>query len=87
MNDRGGGLDRGLLQELLATYCPCGQEDAVRDVCHRELEPLVDALWMDPAGNLVGLIRGGDAPAVRVMAHFWSCRCWSSGWSRTGPCT
>ncbi|MCU1695889.1 MAG: peptidase [Mycobacterium sp.] len=59
----------GLLRELLTTYGPCGQEDAVRDVCRRELGPLVDETSVDPAGNLVGLLRGGDAPAVRLMAH------------------
>jgi putative aminopeptidase FrvX len=71
--DRDSGVDRDLLQELLSTYGPCGQEDAVREVCRRELEPLVDEMWTDAAGNLVGLIRGGDdtgdAPVVRVMAH------------------
>ncbi len=69
MGDRDHELDRDLLQELLSAYGPCGQEDAVRDLCRRELEPLVDATWVDPAGNLVALIRGGDAPPVRVMAH------------------
>jgi putative aminopeptidase FrvX len=62
-----------LLQELLATYGPCGEEDAVREVCRRELEPLVDETWVDAAGNLVGLLRGGEpgpgVPAIRVMAH------------------
>jgi putative aminopeptidase FrvX len=58
-----------LLQELLMTYGPCGQEDAVRDVCRRELEPVVDEVWIDEAGNLVALIRGGGALATRVMAH------------------
>jgi putative aminopeptidase FrvX len=62
-------VDLKLLQELLSAFGPCGQEDAVRDICRRELEPLVDETWVDEAGNLVGLIRGGDAPAVRVMAH------------------
>jgi putative aminopeptidase FrvX len=62
-------MDDRLLQELLLTYGPCGQEDAVRDVCRRELAPLADETWTDPAGNLIGLIRGGDAPPVRVMAH------------------
>jgi putative aminopeptidase FrvX len=63
------------LQELLWTYGPCGQEDAVRDVCRRELESSVDETWVDPAGNLIGLIRGRtdddreNPPAVRVMAH------------------
>jgi putative aminopeptidase FrvX len=59
-----------LLQELLRTYGPCGQEDAVRDVCHRELAQVVDDTWIDAAGNLVGLIKGsGSGAGVRVMAH------------------
>jgi putative aminopeptidase FrvX len=62
-------VNRELLQELLTTYGPCGQEDAVREVCRRELEPLVDDVWADPAGNLIGVVRGGEAPAIRVMAH------------------
>lgn len=65
-------LNRALLQELLATYGPVGQEDAVRDICRRELEPRVDEAWVDEAGNLVGLVRGSggdDAGPVRVMAH------------------
>src|SRR5258705_1438561 len=71
--DGDSGVDRALLQELLAAKGPCGQEDAVREVCRRELAPLVDEMWVDAAGNLVGLIRGADdtaaAPVVRVMAH------------------
>jgi putative aminopeptidase FrvX len=59
-----------LLQELLSTYGPCGQEDAVRDVCRRELEPVVDDMWVDEAGNLVGLVHGDTGmQATRVMAH------------------
>lgn len=60
-----------LLQELLAAYGPCGQEDDVRDICRRELEPVVDEVSVDPAGNLVGLIRGRSqsAPVTRVLAH------------------
>jgi putative aminopeptidase FrvX len=63
----------GLLQELLWTYGPCGQEDAVRAVCARELQPVVDDMWTDDAGNLVGYIRAADAPgddaAVRDHRH------------------
>jgi putative aminopeptidase FrvX len=70
-----------LLQELLWTYGPCGQEEAVRDVCRRELEPHVDETWIDRAGNLIGFIRGhggragernrdGEGTrATRVTAH------------------
>ncbi|CAJ1586788.1 peptidase M42 [[Mycobacterium] wendilense] len=78
--DDTGQADEGraqldLLQELLWAYGPCGQEDAVREICRRELAPHVDELWVDPAGNVVGLLRGakshdGDrAPVTRVMAH------------------
>jgi putative aminopeptidase FrvX len=64
-------LPRELLQELLWTYGPCGQEDAVRAICRRELESFADETWVDKAGNLIGLIRGSDdgAEPVRVMAH------------------
>jgi len=77
-------LTERLLQELLWTYGPCGQEDAVRAVCARELQPLVDDMWTDDAGNLIGYIgaRGGEphqhrqrssriagGAATRVMAH------------------
>ncbi|KUI00237.1 peptidase M42 [Mycolicibacterium acapulense] len=64
-------LRRDLLQELLHAYGPCGQEDAVREVCRRELEPHVDEMWVDEAGNLIGLLYGdhrADQP-IRVMAH------------------
>ena len=63
-----------LLQELLWTYGPCGQEEAVRAVCARELQPVVDDMWTDDAGNLVGYIRaaGGlrdDASVVTDYRH------------------
>lgn len=36
----------------------------------RELEPLADEMWIDPAGNAIGLIHGEtDAAPIRVMAH------------------
>jgi putative aminopeptidase FrvX len=60
MAQRDHGSTEGLLQELLSAYGPCGQEDAVRDVCARELEPLVDDMWIDDAGNLIGYIRAAD---------------------------
>ncbi|MGZ4642309.1 MAG: M42 family metallopeptidase [Blastococcus sp.] len=60
-----------LLQELLSAYGPGGEEQEVREICRRELEPLVDELSVDASGNLVGVLRGSDdaAPVVRVMAH------------------
>ncbi|WP_343571257.1 M28 family peptidase [Mycobacterium sp.] len=50
----------GLLQKLLWTYGPCGQEDAVRDVCAQELQPLVDDMWIDDAGNLIGYLSSAE---------------------------
>jgi len=66
--DQCSSLDRGLLQELLTTYGPRAQDDAICDVGRCEHEPYVGRPW-DPAGNSVGLNRGGDAPPIRVMAH------------------
>jgi len=65
---------RELLQELLLAYGPCGQETAVRDICRRELQPVVDDMWEDQSHNLIGVIegrdgRGASGSAVRVMAH------------------
>ncbi len=69
-SDPDRGVPLGLLQELLWTYGPCGQEDAVREVCHRELRPVTDEARVDAAGNLVGLVRGdADSPAIKVLAH------------------
>ncbi|WNG94224.1 M42 family metallopeptidase [Mycobacterium sp. ITM-2016-00318] len=63
-------MRRDLLQELLSACGPVGQEDDVRDICHRELETSADDVWIDKAGNLIGLIRGdGAEDAIRVMVH------------------
>ena len=51
---------------------PCGQEEAVRDICRREIENHIDEMWIDKAGNLIGLIRGErtrEDAANRVMTH------------------
>ena len=60
-----------LLQELVYTRGPSGQEDEVRAVCERELQSLCDETWTDAAGNVIGLLRGtsAQAPVIRVMAH------------------
>lgn len=84
MGQRDLNTTEKLLQELLWTYGPCGQEDAVRAVCARELQPLVDDMWTDDAGNLIGYIAAepsestghrqrtssiSGGSAIRVMAH------------------
>ncbi len=57
-----------LLQELLWTYGPGGQEEAVRAVCARELEPFVDDMWTDDGGNLIGYI-GAAGPSAGDTGH------------------
>lgn len=58
-----------LLQELLWAYGPCGQEDAVRVICARELRPHVDDMWTDDAGNLIGYIGAGGGSDTDAAAH------------------
>lgn len=101
MTQDDGAVD-DLLQELLWTYGPCGQEDAVRAVCARELQPVVDDMWVDEAGNLIGFVgasaqsgagghrgnsRGPAGPPHSSWRTWTSCPCWSSGWNRTARCT
>jgi putative aminopeptidase FrvX len=56
MADRDRDYTDELLQELLLTYGPCGQEEEVRAVIARELQSVVDDMWTDDAGNLIGYI-------------------------------
>ncbi len=42
MSDEDQTREFELLQELLWAYGPCGQEDAVRDICQRELTSYVE---------------------------------------------
>lgn len=60
-----------LLQALINARGPCGEEEEVRLLCQKELEGIVDAIWIDPAGNLIGKISGSDqdAESIRVMVH------------------
>jgi putative aminopeptidase FrvX len=78
MPQRDNDSTDSLLQELLWTYGPCGQEEPVRAVCARELQPWVDDMWTDDAGNLIGYIRGtsggtsgSDNDATAKRAHRW----------------
>jgi putative aminopeptidase FrvX len=58
-----------LLQELLFVYGPVGQEDAVRDVCARELQPFVDDMWTDDAGNLIGYVAADGGETTGDKRH------------------
>jgi putative aminopeptidase FrvX len=68
MVHRDGDSTDDLLQELVGTYGPPGQEDAVRAVCARELQSVVDDMWTDDAGNLIGYI-AADPAAADAGAH------------------
>lgn len=60
-----------LLQSLVSAYGPCGQEDEVRDLCEKELQPIADELWVDEAGNLIAKLKGSNQalPAIRILVH------------------
>jgi putative aminopeptidase FrvX len=61
MATREDNVTDGLLQELLWAYGPCGQEADVRAVCARELQSVVDDMWTDDAGNVIGYIAADPA--------------------------
>ncbi|MDQ0980610.1 M42 family peptidase [Pseudomonas synxantha] len=72
-NDDAQGVAQ-LLERLLRARGPGGQEDEVRAICLESLAPLCDETWVDPAGNVIGLIKaaqGNHEPgrAVKIMAH------------------
>lgn len=60
-----------LLQELIDARGPCGEEDEVREICLKELQPITDKTWVDAAGNVIGKIEGKkkDLEAIRIMVH------------------
>lgn len=64
-----------LLTRLLMARGPGGQEDEVRSICREHLLRHCDETWIDPAGNVIGLIKGRNtgagagAGAVRIMGH------------------
>ena len=63
--------DRQLLKRLLVARGPSGDEKEVRAICREVLEPLMDEVWQDEAGNLVGVLKAGKAerPPVLAVAH------------------
>ncbi len=71
------GLARGLeaplsdfCRRLVQTPSPSGDEGRVADLVEAELKALgYDEVWRDKAGNVLGLIRGGEGPTVMFNAH------------------
>ncbi|MBC3776788.1 M42 family peptidase [Pseudomonas sp. SWRI99] len=65
---------QALLQRLLMARGPGGQEDEVRAICQAHLMRYCDQTWTDPAGNVIGLLKGHQPDpesrqAVRIMGH------------------
>ena len=61
-----------LLKELTEAFAPPGFEDEIRDICRRELEPLVDSLEVDAMGNLIALKKGsldGERKKIMLAGH------------------
>lgn len=61
-----------LLQQLINAKGPCGQEDEVRILCEKKLKPLVDEMWVDAAGNLIGKVFGSnkeESQGINLMVH------------------
>ncbi|WP_122523644.1 M42 family peptidase [Pseudomonas viridiflava] len=69
MNDQGTSL----LESLLMSYGPGGQEDEVRVLCKAELERHCDEVTVDRAGNVIGLLKAAQDSnpdeAIKIMAH------------------
>jgi putative aminopeptidase FrvX len=60
-----------MLLSLVNARAPCGQEEEIRNLLQTTLKGLVDELWIDSRGNLIGKISGQDpfTPAIRLMVH------------------
>lgn len=63
--------DIDLLQALINARGPCGDEEEVRVLCQKQIEGIVEDIWIDPAGNLIGKVSGSDpdSDSIRVMVH------------------
>ncbi len=67
--------EEALLRRLLEARGPGGQEDEVRAICQEQLQHHCDDVWVDPAGNVIGVIHGVSRTSVEpgqgiaVLAH------------------
>lgn len=70
----GSSEGEALMTRLLMARGPGGQEDEVRAICLEQLALHCDETRVDPAGNVIGLLKSqregvGADDAVRIMAH------------------
>lgn len=62
-------MNTDLLKELCEARGVPGQEDAIRAIVRRELEPIVDEMEVDSMGNLFATKRGKSDKVVMLAAH------------------
>ncbi|MEN6643541.1 MAG: M42 family peptidase [Armatimonadia bacterium] len=61
---------RALLDEILLTHSPCGQEQEVEAICLRRFAEHCDEVWQDPNGNVIGKIAGESSEdGTLLLAH------------------
>jgi len=59
-----------LLEELLSAHAPSGSEAEMDRLVHTLAAPIGDAIWQDPAGNIIIHIKGrNDDQPVAALAH------------------
>lgn len=59
-----------LLDQLLLTHSPTGDEAEMEALCRELLAPRCDETWTDPNGNIIGKIAGeSDDDGLLLMAH------------------
>jgi len=59
-----------LLNTLLVTHSPSGDEGEMEDLCRPLLGERCDDVWTDPNGNIIGKINGESSEdAILLMAH------------------
>lgn len=61
-----------LIRELAPAYGPAGQEEQIRSLIRKHVEPLADEVNVDRLGNLMALVRGSGGPGARrvlIAAH------------------
>lgn len=55
------------LEGLCAIHAVSGREDAMTAYMRAAIEPLVDDLWVDNLGNVVGILKGSQYPEHKLM--------------------
>lgn len=60
-------LNWELLKTLCAVHAVSGREDRMTAFIRDRIEPLVDELWVDNLGNVVGILKGKDHPEHKLM--------------------